>query len=475
VHSSLAWFLVFLGGLAAAILIPMALQRIIQRRVPDWLRIVREALVDIQAGQVKDPAFQYGIRYQKGDRSPETILILLLAYAHAGHLHKAAKYAGPARQILEKHTLCQESAGRDICHAVKLALADVEMSQGRFIKAAGELAAYAPESPYPDRVYASAALGYFLGIDKSSARDLLDHIRFYELRTDDKPPSRPTLNYQIIVLYLRHKLLREDTIDKLRELAAAQLESWEERANHAAPTPYGQHLRVLLDDLKDRAYLNLTWHQETLDRLKRGEDDAVIARALAAREQGDTSLVNTLTLALVYIYQGRGDDAEPYARQAREDAARWGLCELGPRYSALYCDMVTTALFDVRVIQGRYAEGGQILADFAAKSTRPNAMHIFAAWAYFMAEDYDRVRELLNQLQRVHQWDTQTNVPPKYQFIALYMGHVVLETDTRAEMRKLAAAQLPKWEEEAARNAGSLYGARLREILDDISQVLEDT
>jgi hypothetical protein len=453
----------------------MALRRIIQRRAPDWLHIVREALVDIQAGRVKNPVFQYGIRYQKGSRSPEAILILLLAYAHEGYLRKAAKYADPARQILEKHALCQEAAGRDICHAVRLALADVKMGQGRFVEAASELVAYAPESPYPDRIYAAAALGYFLGIDKSSARDLLDRIRGYELHTDDAPSSHPALNYQIVVLYLRHKLLREDTIDRLRELVTMQLAPWEERADHASPTPYGQHLRVLLDDLKARAYLSLAWHQKTLECLKRGEDEAVIARALSAREQGDNSLVNTLTLALAHIYQGRGDAAEPYALRAREDASRWGLCQPGPHYSALYCDMATTALAEVRVIQGRYAEGGQILADFAAESTRPNVMRICAAWAYFMAEDHDRVRELLNQLQRVHRWATQTNVPPRLQFVALYMGYIVLTIDTRAELRKLAAEQLPQWKKEATRNASGPYGARLREILEDIAQVLEDT
>jgi hypothetical protein len=439
------------------------------RRLPAWTGTVREAHDKIRAGQAVDVVVEYSTRYDLGSRAPETILILLLGMTNAGHLHKTAHLMGPARAILAEHALCEYSTTRELCHALRLALAEVEMADGQFIPAAQALVEFAEDSVYPDQVLALAALGYYLGGEKQSVQALLGRIRPYELRPVDKPATRPSRCFQVIIIYLRHRLLAEDNLDRLRELADTQLDPWMEWVENAAPTVYGSHLQELLDDLGTRTFRTASWHRKTVERLKRGEADAVIGEALAE----DRTLANLLILAMAHVYRGEGDAAEPYALAAREEAQRRGVCESEARHSIIYCELAAVALADVRLAQGRFSESGEILASRVDNAIRPNAMRAFAAWPFFLADDYERVRTLLNKLDRVSQWDRLTEIPPKYLFMVLYMGHVVLGVDTHTQMEKLAAEQLPSWEDEASRNTGNPYGARLAAIPDDLKRYVQ--
>lgn len=439
------------------------------RRLPAWVNTVCKAHDKIRAGQAVDVIVEYSTRYDLGSRAPETVLILLLGTTNTGHLHKAVHLLGPARAILAEHALCEYATTRELCHALRLALAEVEMANGQFIPVAQMLIEFAEDSVYPDQALALAALSYYLGGERQSTQVLLERIRPYELRPVDKPAARPSRSFQVITLYLRHRLLAEDNIDRLRELASAQLDPWMEWAENAAPTTYGSRLTDLLDDLGTHTFRTASWHRKTVERLKRGEADAVIGEALAE----DRTLANLLILTMAHIYRGEGHAAEPHALAAREEAQRRGVCETGARQSMGYCELVDVALADVRQAQGHFAESGGILASLIDTAIRPNAMRALAAWPFFLSGDYDRVRTLLNQLDRVSQWDRLTEIYPKYLFMVLYMGHVVLGTDTRAQMEKLAAQQLPAWEDEASRNANNLYGARLSAILDDLKQWLQ--
>jgi hypothetical protein len=433
------------------------------RRLPVWIHTVREAHERIRVGQAIDIVFEHSTRYDAGSRAPETILLLLLGMVHTGHLQKAAYFRDSARKIIAEHAPCQQSATRELCHVLRLALAEVEMAGGQFIPAAQALTEFAEDSVYPDQARALAALSYYLGEDEQNARALLDRIRPYELRPLDKPAARPARSFQVIMIYLRHKLLAEDNISRLRELAAAQIAPWAEWAENAAPTIYGSRLQDLLGDVETRTFRTASWHRKTIERLKRGESDAVIEEALAE----DRTLANMLVLVLAHLYRGEGDAAEPYAIAAQEEAQRRGVCDPGPRRSGAYCELAAIALADVRLAQGRFAESAQILADLIDKAIRPNAMRVFTAWAYFLSGDHAHVRTLLNQLHRVHRWDRETEIPPKYLFMVLYMGHVVLGIDTRVQMGKLAAEQIPAWEEEARRNTNNPYGSHLQKMLAD--------
>jgi len=262
---------------------------------------------------------------QGSPRVPETILILLLGMTNIGHLHKAVHLLGPARAILAEHALCEYATARELCHALRLALAEVEMANGQFIPVTPMLIEFAMDSVYPDQALALAALSYYLGGEKQSAQALLERIRPYELRPVDKPAARPSRSFQVITRYLRHRLLAEDNIDRLRELADTQLDPWMEWAENAAPTTYSSCLQDLLDDLGTRTFRTASWHRKMVDRLKCGEVDAVIKEALV----GDRTLANLLILAVAYTYRGEGDAAEPYALAAREEAQRRGVCEPG--------------------------------------------------------------------------------------------------------------------------------------------------
>lgn len=236
----------------------------------------------------------------------------------------------------------------------------------------------------------------------------------------------------------------------------------------------------------------MAWLDAAVKRLKQGEAAGLIEETLEAltHDEKNTQLLHILSMA--YSYQGHGDRAEPYARQALD------LISKNRKSSPLQVEMVRVCLFDSLIAQGCFAEASRTLDAVVRRGPHTNAILLLMAWGYFLAgEEQNARRALARQVPHDPSTigsDEIADVFPSYALMEPYMHYVLeiypsptaapvrpvpqsLETFLKNGMKYMAqttvdnmlpllAQYLEKWEDEARRHAHNPYGKRLSEILE---------
>ena len=440
------------------------------RKLPGWVSTVAFDNDRIHQGHAAEINLKYSIEYQAGSRQPEVILGLLLGMVDVGLPQNATQFVPSARRLMDEHDLCKRDATRKLCHALLMAMAEVEMASGNFSAAAQGLTAYAASSPSPNEALALAALAHYLDGDDTQTRAVLNRVNPHKLRVPMTSEGEPRRSLQVMVMFLRFRLLDDGSPETLRPLAEQQAAAWEKWLEKAAPSRYGEAITQLMAQLDSHLHRTGTWYTLAVERITGGDSEAVIQEALPQKR----TFANQIILATAYAMQARAADGEPFAQAAYEEAQQMGACADGPTYSDFLCKLARTTLASVRTIQGRFVEGAQLYEAILAREPKSNATRAGTAWAYFLAGDTAKVEELLNQLGRVKSWDANTQVGASIVLMTLYMGHVIMGADTRAQIQRLAPQELPKWEQIAEIHADNPFGERLAEILDEIQKMIED-
>jgi len=223
------------------------------------------------------------------------------------------------------------------------------------------------------------------------------------------------------------------------------------------------------------AMIRFAWlrrFNRTVRRLKDGEADTVIAELTARRAASGLSFEDTLALASAYSYGGRAADAEPLVLEAQSLLDQTATTTKMDMSSRAKCDLVLLAQYDTRLAQGQFAEAGHSLRPRVTQAVQPNFMTAIIAWAFFLAGDSYNASVVLGHIQPATTGrNNKRSISLKYQFMVAYMQHRLLGEDTRPELVQ-RSDQFRDWEAEAARNAANPYGARVRQILDDIRPLL---
>jgi hypothetical protein len=210
----------------------------------------------------------------------------------------------------------------------------------------------------------------------------------------------------------------------------------------------------------------------TVRRLKAGEAETVIAELTARRATGGLSFEETLALATAYNYVGRAAEAEPLVQEAQSLLDQAATAAKKDMSSRAKCDLALIAQYDTRIVQGHFAEAGHSLRPRVAQAVQPNFMTAIIAWAFFLAGDSYNASVVLGHIQPATTGrNNKRSISLKYQFMVAYMQHKLLGEDTRPDLVR-RSDQFTDWEAEAARNAANPYGARVRQILDDIRPLL---
>jgi tetratricopeptide (TPR) repeat protein len=202
-------------------------------------------------------------------------------------------------------------------------------------------------------------------------------------------------------------------------------------------------------------------------RMKAGQAPQVALKLEQRRANGDTSLETVMTLSAAYAYMGRGDQAEPLAREALNTLQTDGIEFKQDQKSRYLTDAAYIALADAVCAQGRFQEAAQILVPRVDNGLRPVFIRTFQAWFYMLAGDMAQTLALLDEIP-----PSTREITPKYKFMLAYMRYKALDEDPRAGLRKYRG-EMYKWDDDVARNANNPYGKRLREILDEIHILME--
>lgn len=211
--------------------------------------------------------------------------------------------------------------------------------------------------------------------------------------------------------------------------------------------------------------------QKIARRLKRGEGQAVLDEFAARREAGDNSPEVALALSAAYSYLGRGEAAEPLAREVIDYWEQRGAFRKTDMFSKAWCDLALIARSDAWIAQGRYTKAANSLRPRVSSAGLPNFMTAIIAWQFFLAGENYNAQVVLAQLQPMA--DRRNNkrvVSLEFQFMVYYMRYKLLGEDCRADLARLHD-QIAEWENSATRNAANPYGLRLREILDDVRKI----
>ena len=163
---------------------------------------------------------------------------------------------------------------------------------------------------------------------------------------------------------------------------------------------------------------------------------------------------------------GRGDQAEPLAREALNALHTNGTEYKQDKKSRYLTDIAYIALADAICAQGRFKDAALILAPRVENQLRPVFIRTFQAWFYLLAGDMAQTRTLLDEIP-----PSTREVTPKFKFMLAYMRYKTLDEIPRSVLRKYRG-EMYKWDDEVVRNANNPYGKRLREIMDEIYSLL---
>jgi hypothetical protein len=191
-----------------------------------------------------------------------------------------------------------------------------------------------------------------------------------------------------------------------------------------------------------------------------GRGSELISKLEAERARGKRSIASSLSLSRAYIQAGCGPQAEYLANEVLHMGAMRPV--KGTPYTTE--DLAYLVLSDAFRIQGRFTESAALKSQILTKFPQ-NGLHLGTLWESFLAGDWPTSRTLLQQISfEVTDQDDK--------LILAYMRYKMLEQDTRDEMQQYPTG-LSKWEGVASHNSHNPYGARLREILDEIHMLID--
>jgi hypothetical protein len=210
-------------------------------------------------------------------------------------------------------------------------------------------------------------------------------------------------------------------------------------------------------------------------RLVKGDEAAhatVIAELEAQRAAGVRPLETTLMLAAAYSYTGRGAEAEPLADEVISIVIARGLCDKRDIGSRLMCQYARFARFDAWSTQGRFAEAAHSLRPGASTALHPEFTICVIAWGFFLAGDDYNAQIVLEQLKMPRRRSQQkTKMSPHFLLMLAFMRWRLLGENTRDDLRTFRAA-FAFWEHSVTRHADNPYGARLREIVEELRPLI---
>jgi tetratricopeptide (TPR) repeat protein len=239
------------------------------------------------------------------------------------------------------------------------------------------------------------------------------------------------------------------------------------------------------------------WLDDAVKRLQQGEAAVLIEETLRAltHDEKNTQLLQIVSMA--YTYQGQGEQAEPYARQAL------GLISKDKRSSPLRVEMAHVCLYDSLIAQGRFAEASKNLDVIVRRVPHTNAVLLLIAWGYFLAGDMKNVRRAFarevppgpdttgsDEIARIfpsytlmefyiqyalniyppHPAAPMYPVPPAVKLF-LESAMTYMTQSSANNMMPFLTRYLAKWEDEARRHAHNPYGTHLSEILEKVRKL----
>jgi hypothetical protein len=214
-----------------------------------WLRRFNRQVARLKAGEAPAVITELEARRAKGERSFEGTLALAAAYNYVGRTDDARLLVEEAQSQLDQAgtSAKHDMSSRAKCDLALVAQYDSQIVQGHFVEAAHSLRPHVSQSVQPNFMTAIIAWAFFLAGDTYNANVVLDHIQPETTRRNNKRVIGP--KYQLMIAYMRHTLLGEDTRADLLD-RGDQFADWEAEASRNAANPYGVRLRQILDDIR---------------------------------------------------------------------------------------------------------------------------------------------------------------------------------------------------------------------------------
>ncbi len=199
-----------------------------------------------------------------------------------------------------------------------------------------------------------------------------------------------------------------------------------------------------------------------------------ILQALEERwDQEERTLELYEALMLTHFHLGHGTQAEHFARAGIKLADTSGQ----PNYSAQYVTGFRHGAYWILAgalkLQARFREGGDLLVPYRnCTEGRRNEFTAYAAWLYYLAEDYEQAQALITEIVRDEGGNYPDGLPDFFRFVSAFMQAKLLKADTVSEVFRLADDQLRIANTDLQRHKDTPYGTRLFVVLNEISELL---
>lgn len=207
-----------------------------------------------------------------------------------------------------------------------------------------------------------------------------------------------------------------------------------------------------------------------IQEIQRLETDG--ADVLLAEYSTRTTAQDAIVRSGCFAYKGDGTNAERHARQAITLLEESGVHMQKDRDSRIIYELSQIGLYDARLLQGQFTEAAEGLRPYSDGSPAPTMLVVLVIWALYLAGEYENARAMLSYVRITTQAALFSPASPsRYALIVTYMRHKLLASNTEDIL--LYRDAFPKWKDDMDRNAHNPYGARLREVLDDLRAVFD--
>jgi len=210
-------------------------------------------------------------------------------------------------------------------------------------------------------------------------------------------------------------------------------------------------------------------------RVKKDPSQAeeILADFNTRRAEGKARPEEMVLASSIYTLQGRGEEAEQMALEARWMLTRQIVWTRRSAREKRLCDLIMYALTDARLLQGKYTQVALDLREFIPYAERPNYVTVIITFAFFLAGDHENARAALTYVRPSKRNDLKLLLPPHFQVMLAYIRYKLLGIDPRRELKKHHKG-LHLWEESAARNAALPYGVQIGEIVEEIKTLMAE-
>lgn len=213
----------------------------------------------------------------------------------------------------------------------------------------------------------------------------------------------------------------------------------------------------------------------TARTLKAGHVRGELARLRGLYSQGDRSFNLLVSLLGATLYDGYTTEASALADELEAAYERqYGHLRETPERKLMH-DMVYMGHFSAWLNQGEFIRAAEYLGPRAQECRLPHFAALFAALAYYYGHDTERAAGIIRDWfpNRLAWWHrSYWQISAHYRFMLAYLQHTLCGQDQRDTLRR-QRAQMAYWEGEQGRNTNNPYGARLRDILADIREVMQ--